>query len=84
MACECGCKNTGSEYCLGTCEEAKEIINRAINPEHQIRAQEDSFTQKQCEQIRSMLKKELSVSRMLDAIWVDGFVTGFREGTSNG
>jgi len=77
----CICKNpdgSQAEVCAGCIQKV------FINPTEQKRAQEDVFTDRQCEQIRMIVRSALAGSPILDKIWIDGFIKGFEEGKCYG
>jgi hypothetical protein len=77
MVCECR-NNDGtlSEVCFG----CKAYVNSMVNPEQQVRAQEDKFNNAQLRQIKDTVREALCGSAMLDRIWIEGFLAGFKEG----
>jgi hypothetical protein len=79
MACSCrdGDGNL-AQRCNGQC--AAVWSERINNPDEQMRAQEDGFTNKQLQQISDIVRQGLSVSVTLDKVWIDGFLKGLEHG----
>ena len=81
MPCKCITDDgVPSLCCDGTCDKYKRIINPLI----QERAMEDLFTTNQLQQIKSIVRESLSVSPILDKVWQEGFIKGFKEGYEYG
>ena len=80
MICKCvNDEGVPALCCDGTCSSA-----RMINPETQERAMEDSFSPRQVEQIKMIIRTALIAAPILDRAWQDGFVVGFKEGYEYG
>jgi len=79
MACKCVNEDgTPSSLCMGC------YMGAIMNPENQVRAMEDSFTQVQLNQIRDIVRACLSKSISIESAWIDGFLKGFEQGKING
>lgn len=79
MVCKCvNDEGAPALGCDGTCSSA-----RMINPDKQERAMEDSFTDRQLQQLSSLISNALRNITTPENIWIDGFIKGFQHGQEN-